>query len=129
MPQPATINTTCIRLSKKGVDPSLPNLWGQTALHKALENGHLKVARLLLGQKKVTIEFKDSKGRTALHLAVARAVRAHGAETHEKSKERVTLSAADADEMVRFLLWKGTKFDEKDKEGKSAVDLAKEERR
>jgi hypothetical protein len=124
----ANDDTICVHsLLSEGVARDLQNSPGQRALYKAVENGHLRMARLLLAQGAASIGYKYIKERTVLHLAVAQAVRAHA---HKKSKEKTNLPTSNAREieMVQFLLEKGADIETRDAEGKSARDLANEEK-
>lgn len=42
-----------------------------TALHLAVDNGHLKIGKILLRKKNIDINSQDSEGSTPLHLAMS----------------------------------------------------------
>jgi len=102
----------------------LPNIFWQRALHMAVKNRHLKSARVLLTNKPAAIGFRDTTGKTALHIAVTEAVRSGEDIKNGTSKEEETLLANNAIEMVRFLLDKGADINAKDNGGNSAQNLA-----
>ncbi len=65
-------NETMTRMIDDGVDLNITNRQGQTALHVAAQNDRVETVRLLLGTRKVDIDFQDMSGNTALHFAIRR---------------------------------------------------------
>ena len=91
-------------LIEQGVDSGVRNRSGQTALHIAIQKGHIRMARLLLGKGGADINLQDIDGQTAIHLAA------------EKGSS----------EAVDFLLRKGADVTVENKKGFLAIDLAKQ---
>ena len=63
------------KTSDKSIYPNNPrpnkkDAQGKTALHHAIENGHLSVVKILLARNNININLTDHQGRTALHVAV-----------------------------------------------------------
>jgi hypothetical protein len=110
-------------LLDQGVDSNVQNRGGQSALHIAVQNGNLQVVRLLLGKGSADIALQDNKGQSALHFAVQRALRFAGQVDEfqrENSKDELSL----AKEVIELLLAKGVDAKATDKHGRSATDLA-----
>ena len=119
-----------------GIDVEKVSSSGKTALHYAAQEGHEKVARLLLIEEGVNVNAKDYKGATSLHWATATG--------HKKMVELLIDNGADMElrehhfgrtvlhyavlnacaDIVRLLIEKGADIYAKDSDDKSALELA-----
>ena len=103
-----------------------------TALHRAAENGHEAVVRLLL-EKGADVKAKNKDGRTTLHETV---IRGHDKVVRLLLEKGADIEAKDFnvalhqaitrghDKVVRLLLEKGADVNTKDKDGRTALHQA-----
>ena len=101
-------------LLELGADIEQPHLWfGMTPLHEAVYQGHSELMEFLL-HRGANINAINNGGQTPLHVAVMRSVNQQG----RSQKAQLTC--------LELLLKHGAKTDIKGKQGKTALDLAKE---
>jgi ankyrin repeat protein len=110
-------------LMKRGADVNAKDCDGVTVLMHAMGNRNLSAVAMLL-EKGAKVNARDSQGRTPLMYAVERAVhdpiRLYGQpDRSEEAKARYL-------ELIRYLLDKGADPALKDKNGATALSLARD---
>lgn len=68
-------------IEREGADKNIRNLFGQTPLHLAAQNGHLAVVKYLITQG-AEMEVFDDAGKTPLYLAAVTSYSSPGAKNH-----------------------------------------------
>jgi ankyrin repeat protein len=113
---------------------NLVDKYGQTALHLALSNGHLNIARLLI-ERNASVNLVHKYGRTALHLAsskghldIARLLIEHNASVDLVNKyDQTALHLASSNchlDIARLLIECNACVDLVDKDGQTELHLA-----
>ena len=101
-------------LLELGADIQQPHFWfGMTPLHEAVYQGHPELMEFLISRG-ANINATNNGGQTPLHVAVIRSVNQQG----QSQKAQLTC--------LELLLKHGAKTDIKGKQGKTALDVAKE---
>jgi ankyrin repeat protein len=111
--------------------------WDETLLHIATRERHVEVVKLLLAQKTIHVDPKDSDGRTPLswaaengHEVVVELLLEKDAELESKGRDgRTPLSwAAESgrEAVVELLLEEGAELESKDKDGRTPLSWAAE---
>lgn len=97
-------------LMEHGADLFLSTERGNNAVRRAVVNGDVEMARLLLEQPGADVNHRDGDGRTALHLAASMTVRG---------------AAWDLEPIIRLLLSKGGDVSIADNQGVKAAVFAR----
>ncbi|MCB9492940.1 MAG: ankyrin repeat domain-containing protein [Epsilonproteobacteria bacterium] len=125
-------------LKAEGIDVNKPNKPGDTPLHMAVSERNVKGVQVLRGAKGIEVNKPNKFGVTPLHLAVNRedeeVVQAllnfEGIAVNERDMSGATalLDAVKRGNfaIVNALFAKGADVSLKDKQGKSAIDVARE---
>lgn len=109
-------------LCEVGVDRGIPDREGATPLHLAAERGsHLCVGHLLAPPQPSPVHAQDSRGRTALHLAVL----SHGGQLCDQSSGEARYEQLDCHQVVKQLAAAGSaRLHLQDRVGETALHYA-----
>lgn len=109
-------------LCEVGADRGIPDREGATPLHLAAERGsHLCVGHLLAPPQPSPVYAQDSRGRTALHLAVL----SHGGQLCDQSSGEARYEQLDCHQVVKQLAAAGSaRLHLQDRVGETALHYA-----
>ncbi|MGV8121488.1 MAG: ankyrin repeat domain-containing protein [Candidatus Xenobiia bacterium LiM19] len=109
-------------LIDEGAPVNYCNKYGNTPLHVASSQGHKDIAAMLLSRG-AQVNVQDMHGETPLHKAVSKGdeeivtlLICSGADINKRNKQgRTPLSWASSDKMIKLLIDRGAKIDQKDR--------------
>jgi ankyrin repeat protein len=117
-----------------GAEIDLPDIYGETALHKAIGEGNRQIVRTLL-DKGASLGWVKSSGSTALHIAAIsgdvdtvqllldRGANLEAVDSHEATALHIAASNGDLD-IVQLLLDRGANLEAVDYNGSTALHIA-----